>query len=223
MLKRLTLHLLTAAFFTTLTGYGQYSQHTHVQDGAGITSSSGALTNIAACSQSGGTRIAAGGSFVNMAGYLNTFHISDNDADRDGLVDELDLDNDNDGLADFAEITGVSFNPVTPSDPQTADSDRDGMPDKQESDAGTNPQDANSLLHILSVENTADGRMISWQSRGGYRYEILGSTQISSLGEAPVLEQVTASGGVAPWFDTVSVYTDTAYHAKGYYGVQRVP
>lgn len=55
------------------------------------------------------------------------------DSDKDGIGDNADTDDDNDGLSDEEELFIFGTNPLNP------DSDNDGLSDKEEIDLGTNP------------------------------------------------------------------------------------
>lgn len=65
------------------------------------------------------------------------------DTDGDGVYDFADLDSDGDGLTD-AEETGHT-------DPYSADTDGDGYTDGAETEAGTDPTDAGSVIDGLYV------------------------------------------------------------------------
>lgn len=60
------------------------------------------------------------------------------DTDGDGLGDEKDLDDDGDGIFDFEETHEYGTNPLN------ADSDSDGLNDKQEADKKTDPLKADT-------------------------------------------------------------------------------
>ncbi len=65
----------------------------------------------------------------NNVSQLQTITLyNDNDADKDGLPDPFDLDDDNDGIPDIVEGTGDTDDDGIP-DSQDLDSDNDGIPD----------------------------------------------------------------------------------------------
>jgi lysozyme len=64
------------------------------------------------------------------------------DTDKDGIPNDQDLDDDNDGISDIAEIAN-GLNPLDPTD-ATADNDEDGYTNAQEITSGTDINDANS-------------------------------------------------------------------------------
>ena len=107
-----------------------YTNTSSVLDGSGTMSSGGSFTNISAAGQPGGISVSSGGTYVNQAGFLNTFSIKPGlDTDGDGVADELDQDNDNDKLADTAEVAGSGFSPTAPTLVNIADTDGDGVMD----------------------------------------------------------------------------------------------
>ena len=64
------------------------------------------------------------------------------DTDKDGIPNDQDLDDDNDGISDIAEIAN-GLNPLDPTD-ATADNDGDGYTNAQEIAKGTDINDASS-------------------------------------------------------------------------------
>jgi len=69
------------------------------------------------------------------------------DWDMDGMPDDVDLDDDNDGLLDSVETNTGAYNGPndTGSDPFNPDSDGDGFDDGEEVAAGSDPNDAGSV------------------------------------------------------------------------------
>ncbi len=65
----------------------------------------------------------------NSVSYTQTITLyNDNDADKDGIADPFDIDDDNDGIPDLIEGTGDSDSDGIPNH-QDLDSDNDGIPD----------------------------------------------------------------------------------------------
>ncbi len=81
------------------------------------------------------------------------------DTDKDGLGDNMDLDDDNDGIFDFEEEYTYGTNP------KTADTDSDGLEDKKEIDAKTDPKKNDTDEDgILDSEDPFPLDASSWQA-----------------------------------------------------------
>lgn len=200
----------------------QITKTSSVLDGSGSTSSGGSFTNFSAAGQPGGITVSSGGSYVNQAGFLNTFFLRPNlDTDGDGVVDELDQDNDGDGLADVAEIGGSGFSPTTPTGVNTADSDGDGASDGAESVAGTDPTNLDALLEIIRINQTG-GQDIGWLARGGKTYVLHARTNLLAGNFTPIATN-TAVGGIAPWFVTTNAIVDVSNIGAEFYAVEVLP
>lgn len=209
-------------FIPMLSVVAQVSQTSSVLDGSGTRSSGGSFTNISAAGQPGGIAVSSGGSYVNQAGFLNTFSLRPNlDTDGDGLADELDQDNDGDGLADATEIGGSGFSPTTPTGVNTADTDGDGIPDGAESVAGTDPTNIDALLEMIRI-NQAGGQDVAWVARGGKTYVLLARTNLLAGTYTPIATN-TAVGGVAPWFVTTNAIVDASNIDAEFYAVEVLP
>lgn len=208
----------------SMTVPAQYTNSSSVLDGSGSLASGGTYTNISAAGQPGGIAAATGGGYVNQAGFLNSFCLKPAlDADRDGLPDEADTDNDNDGLLDETEMAGTSFNPATATDLNLADSDGDGAPDGAEAVAGTNPQDINAMLEILRIARSSVAD-ISWVARSNKTYNIVyAATPMQPV--TNVLATVTASGFASPpWYVLTNTIADVSGAVTSrVYGIAVVP
>ncbi len=202
--------------------HAQFTNKSSVLDSSGTTSSGGSFTNISAAGQSGGITVSSGGSYVNQAGFLNSFSLRpDLDTDGDGLADELDQDNDGDGLADATEIGGSGFSPTTPTGVNTADSDGDGIPDGAEAVAGTDPTNIDALLEIIRI-NQAGGQNVAWIARGGKTYVLHARTNLLAGNLTPIATN-TAIGGIAPWFVTTNALVDASNIGAEFYAVEVLP
>ena len=88
------------------------------------------------------------------------------------------VDSDNDGLSDQEELTGVdnSLTAANPggqtTNPNVGDSDSDGLSDSQESIAGTDPNDPQSYLHVMTSSMDMDGIHLVWASVPGRMYQV---------------------------------------------------
>jgi hypothetical protein len=181
---------------------GQITQTSSVLDGSGTRSTGGLYTHISAGGQPGGIVVSYQNGTVNQAGFLQTFFLRPGfDTDGDGLPDEADLDNDGDGLADVTEIGGGSFNPVTPTLVNVADSDIDSVNDGAEAVAGTDPTDLNALFEIVALTNASGSRHVAWLARGNSERTYVARARESLVtGGDAVIFSNTVAGGIAPWY-----------------------
>lgn len=213
-------------FLATATlAQAQFTNKSSVLDGSGTTSSGGSFTNISASGQPGGIAESSGGGFVNQAGFLNTFFLKPGlDSDGDGLANEADQDNDNDALADTAEIGGGAFAPNSLTDVNDADTDNDGMNDGQEADAGTNPTNINESLEIVSIANVGGGRDVRWLARGNNeRTYIVRTAPDAKQPYATVVFSNTVAGGTPPWYVVTNTLSDATPVNAELYSVEARP
>lgn len=145
--------LITQLFF----GFLGISMVAHAAPGPSAPSSLGTLNsgggrqvsesleNRSAVGGQGGLHASASGRVLSYAGALrarvwNPGH----DLDGDGLPNELDADNDNDGLSDRQELI-----------------------------TGTHPDDAQSLLRITALNLTEDGNIaLQWTGHSDWTYRV---------------------------------------------------
>jgi hypothetical protein len=201
-----------------------------VHDGSGVMSDNTveldgvAYRHVSAGGQPGGVFSSAGGDMVNNAGFLQAVDIKrpDQDTDSDGVIDELDLDNDGDGLHDLTEVEGSAFDPTTPTLVNVADTDEDGVSDHDESLAETNPRDREAFLRITSIRNESDEVVLNWTARGGKQYRVLSADDSHTYPFPNVEDTVTAEGGDAPWFETTGRFTNETPVEVKTYGVEVV-
>ena len=103
-------------------------------------------------------------SFYNYSGFAAGFILQPGTA-CNVLPDELNPDNDGDGLLDSNEIGIYGTSPVL------ADTDGDGMNDAQELIAGTSPTNSASVLAVqLSTDVSAN--QVSWYGVSGRYYRL---------------------------------------------------
>ena len=208
--------MIVGSLILTNVAFAQFTNKSSVLDGSGTISTGGTYTNISAAGQPGGIAVSSQGTYVNQAGFLQTFFINGSlDTDGDGLADEADLDNDSDGLADSTEISGGSFSPGTVTEVNIADTDGDGLNDGSEATAGTDPTDENAVLEIVSITNTAGGRNVSWVARGNnqrtYRLRATDNSY-TTPDTSDIVYSNTVAGGSAPWYvvtNTITVASST--------------
>ena len=205
--------------------FGATDQTSFVVDAGGGTSSNAFFSGVSAVGQGTPIGLTANAAFANYSGFLNTFVARpDLDHDTDGVVDENDPDDNNDGLTDLAELEGSAFDPATSTDVFHPDTDGDGAGDRDESVAETNPRDPNSVL-ALRGEFDGANELIEWKSREGKTYELLRSSGIFELATAPQTTDVVTvlSGGVGPFKETTTVRTNEPPGEGAYYRVKALP
>lgn len=200
----------------------QFTNRSSVLDSSGTRSTGGGFTNVSAAGQPGGIATSSGGSLVNQAGFLNTFSLKPNlDTDGDGLADELDQDNDNDGLVDGTEIGGSAFTPTSATLVNLADTDGDGQLDGWEAAAGTDPNNINALLELIAISNSVSGRGIAWLARGNNeKTYIVRATTDPRQPYATVVFSNTVAGGIAPWFAVTSAIAHATASNALFYAVE---
>lgn len=191
-----------------------FTNTSSVLDGAGQWTSGGTYSNISAVAQPGGINVSRGGTYENFAGFLGTFILRpDLDTDGDGVPDELDNDNDDDDILDHAELDGSTFDPATATDVNDPDSDNDGVDDGDESVAGTNPTDEDSLLIITDLAYSNNASYVSWKARSNKTYVVHAWDE--NLTNAPfAVVTNTALGGSAPWYEVIHTYPDDTASAE---------
>lgn len=196
-----------------------------VIDAGGGMASVGSGTLFSAIGQGQPVGYYAGGGHQLYAGFLNTFLLHPAlDTDMDGIFDENDPDDDNDTLADLTELAGSGFNPVTPSNPLLADSDLDGASDGEEAVAGTNPDDANSLLAVTQIQDANGNTTVVWSSRTGRQYRLHRGASVDELKTMPVvLGPYSAAVGGGPWQAGQTQAIDNAPGDRAVYRVEVVP
>ena len=201
---------------------GDPVEESRVLDGCGGWSTNGVHAGVIAACQPMPVGRNANESFLNQSGFLATFLMHPGgDHDRDGMADEDDPDDDNDGLSDFEELAGTAFSPPTRTDPMAADSDGDGSNDGDESDAGTHPGNIHNAFRITDVRVRGSNVVVTWHSRDGYTYDLLCADTVDALGtNAQTVATLTAAGGEGDWQETESPGTNTTGAARTYYRVK---
>jgi hypothetical protein len=94
------------------------------------------------------------------------------------------------------------------------DTDSDGVPDWQEIIAGTNPNDANSVLRITALDN--GNRRVVWASVPNMTYQVLFTTNVG--------QSFQPLGAVVYASSTSATYTDIETNSPNkFYRIQVVP
>lgn len=108
-------------------------------------------------------------------------------------------DTDDDGMPDDFELT-YAFNSQNPLD-ANADADGDHQTNFQEFQAGTNPQDANSLLAITQTQRLNDTLTLTWSSVSGKNYQVRASTDLVNW--QPASTSIAATSSQTSWGVTI--------------------
>ncbi len=204
----------------------QISQTSSVINGFGGRSAGGTYAQVSAGAQPGGVAPSyqggpsdyAGG-MINRAGFINTFILfPDLDTNNNGLPNELDPDNDGDGLWDHWEISGEKFNPATPTDPNSPDSGTSGVSDYKAMVAGTDPYDPNATFRIIDIAMVGTDAEVTWLARGNHErlYVVHVFDDLHADTPSIVIWSNTVAGGSAPWYATEATITDEAVGTRFY-------
>ena len=132
--------------------------------------------------------------------HCSPVQISTPDSDGDGILDDVDPDDDNDGMPDTWEITHGLRSDV-PTDAVT-DADGDGMRNRDEYVAGTDPGRRESVLRLQGMRGVT-GRELRFLSATGRVYIIEACSDLAAGDWIPI------GGSVAGTGDDVAI-TDTA-------------
>lgn len=183
--RRLTRNVLLVFLLLFVTNsIGQVEQLQKVQVSSGTRATSGSVTNLAASGQSC-TAVSRNGQVINYAGFIQSLALMPSlDHDKDGFYDEIDFDNDNDGLEDLPEILGNSFSPYIPTNVNNPDTDVDGMNDGAEWTSDTNPTNKSSVLTITDIKWQGAGIQVTWSGGVNARQYILRSESLTSRPDA---------------------------------------
>jgi len=104
------------------------------------------------------------------------------------------------------------------------DSDGDGATDWEEWQAGTNPGDPTNCFEISNVSVENGQIVLDWKSVGTLTYEFVSSPTVAGLATNPQhVAFITATGGTAPWFQTLCVITNQPAGTNQYLQIRLVP
>jgi hypothetical protein len=203
-----------------------------VADGCGTLSTNTVLLSgknfrhAGAGAQPGGIGTAGAGGVSNYAGFLHAADIKrpQADADRDGVPDELETDNDADTLSDLAELDRSAFRGHAATDPNRADSDGDGMDDGAEAGGMYDPWDPNHRLEILALTRASGQYTVRWIGKGGGTTNtVYAANRMVDGGFTNVLQRAAYAGGVDPWFKATNTYTWAEAATQRFLRVQTGP
>ena len=222
--RQLICALLIGWAGTSLASAQAYSNVSSVINGFGGRTEGGMYSNISAGAQPGGvaTSYESGpanyaGGMINRAGFINSFILfPDLDTNNNGLPNEVDPDNDGDGLWDHWEISGEKFNPATPTDPNAPDSGNTGVSDYDAMIAGTDPWDPDAAFRIVALGTDGDDAEVTWRARGNHERIYVVRVIDDSYNDTPstVIWSNTVAGGSAPWFATEATIINEAVGAR---------
>jgi len=182
-------------------GVGRASDNTIEMDGH-------SWRHVSAGAQPGGIETGTAGTLVNRPGFLQVIDVRRPglDTDGDGVPDELDGDNDGDGLGDRAELDGSAFAGYAVTDPNEADTDGDGMSDSAEAEGMYDPNDPNHRLEITDFYNDAGLPRLVWIGKGGGTTNSIWFTDSMDGAFTNLHHSAAFSGGDAPWFKATNTY-----------------
>jgi len=130
---------------------------------SGNTSSGGEYQNIGAIVPLGGQSLRAG-TLSHLSGFASGFILQPETA-FSGLADELNPDNDLDGLLDDDEVL-IGSNLYNP------DTDGDGMDDPSEVIAGTSLTNALDVLNVQILSQDSGLTELEWHGKAGRYYQL---------------------------------------------------
>lgn len=144
------------------------SEPVRTVDAAGGATASASYALVDAIGQGQPVRQSSSASYLLHSGFLGAFPWSTTDADDDGIIDENDPDDDNDGILDGVDNCPLVYNPDqadTDSDgigDVCDDSDGDGVVDAEDNcpttyNPGQEDDDLNGIGDICDVDTDGDG------------------------------------------------------------------
>jgi hypothetical protein len=135
------------------------------------------------------------------------------------MGDPLAQDTDADGMPDVWE-TAHGFNPKDPTD-AAKDADNDGQSNLAEYRAGTDPQNANSVLRIMAINRETNDVRVTWTTTGSHHYLLQGGTNLATGIRSDVSPLISVPpGGEAT---TNYLHTNGATLPARFYHVRLVP
>ncbi len=183
-------------------------QEMSVVSGCGGWSSNATVRTACVAGQSGTTGVSGNGRYTHYAGFMGGAFIRPGVTNADGVVLELDPDNDDDGLTDQDEVSGSAFSGHASTDPNKADTDGDGMDDAAEAAGMYDPNDAGHSLAIVVLEKDGASLTLKWVGKGGgTENTVLWCDDLLVEPTTNVLHSAPYAGGVSPWFKSTNEHT----------------
>lgn len=135
--------------------------------------------------------------------------IPGNDRDLDGIPDAVDLDVDGDGVGDAFEVRH-GYDRFFQKD-GSSDLDMDGMTLVEESIAGTDPNEAESVHELVQCRYRSTEVELTWPSVAGRQYFIYGSSSLTDAAwtlvrTVPAADWATETTVTLPSADGFTVY-----------------
>lgn len=165
---------------------GQYSNTASYVGQGGSVSTSAVYQSFSSMRQDVHVGTSHGTNITHYGGFMSAFMASPGlDTDGDGLPDEVDPDNDNDGLNDEEELSGSAFDQNIVTGVNNPDSDDDGFNDGAEAVAGTDPTVNNSYFSVTNLASESAGLtnvVINVPTVYGRQYEIFFVDVLSTTG-----------------------------------------
>ena len=182
-------------------------QQSSTVSACGLWSSNATVRTVCAVAQPGTVGVSSDGRFTHYSGFIGGAFIRPGTTNAQGVALEADPDNDDDGLTDTAEVSGSAFGGHATTDPNAADSDRDGMSDAQEAAGMFDPNDPGHSLTIRSLAHNGGNLSMTWIGKGGDTTNaVLWSGNLISDDFTNTLHRAAYPGGDFPWFKVTNTH-----------------
>ncbi len=193
-------------------------QEMSVASGCGGLCSNSTVQTVMCAGQPGTTGVSGNSRYTHYAGFMGGAFIRPGVTNAAGVALEMDPDNDDDGLTDVAEVSGLAFDSHATTDPNAADTDGDGMDDASEAAGMYDPNDAGHRLAIIAFTNTAGNLGMTWIGKGGgtvntilWSWDLIDGEFSNTLHSAGY-----PGGGPSPWYKATNthMWTESAVTSR---------